>query len=71
MSYRNAKTVLLGLIIPLEHRENTKAKLMIGSAARSPLGCCCCVVRGAMSKIHTLLGGTCLLQGSVYSIPSF
>lgn len=71
MSHRNTETVLLGLITPSEHRENTKAKLTNGSAARLPLGCCC-MVRGAMSReICTLLGGTCLLQGSVCSIPLF
>jgi len=68
VSYRNPKTALLGLITLLEHRENTKTKSVNGSAARSPLGCCC-LIRGAVSKeIHTLLGGTCLLQRSVYSV---
>lgn len=66
MSYRNPETVLFGLIIPLEHRQNTKTRLMNRSAARSPLGCSC-LIRGAMSKeMHTLLGDNCRLQGSSF-----
>lgn len=68
MRYRNPETILFGLITPLEHRQNTKTRLINGSAARSPLGCCC-LIRGAMSKeMHMLLEGNCQLQGSFFSL---
>lgn len=64
--YRHPETTLFGLIIPLELKQNTKTRLMNGSAARSPLGCCC-LIRGAMSKeMHTLHGDNCQLQGSSF-----
>lgn len=40
VSYWKPNTVLLGLIVPLEHRKKTKNKLMNGNVARSPLGHC-------------------------------